>query len=132
MFKILDSDAPKTDSDDLRFGPKDDLFFDSDISVVADKGVKAAIEFLNADKEKYKEYGEGDEGEAKENEEEKYENDKGEEEEKKPDAAKEKEEEKEDEEAKGEDEERKNEEATNEQEESINDVVVTNFCNKQT
>ena len=44
-----DSGALKTDSDDLRFGPQDDGFLDSGISVIADKGVKATIEFLNAD-----------------------------------------------------------------------------------
>ncbi|GMN51249.1 hypothetical protein TIFTF001_020399 [Ficus carica] len=46
-----DSDAMKTDSNDLRFGPQDDGFVDSDIDVVADKVVKATMEFLNADKE---------------------------------------------------------------------------------
>ncbi|GMN50785.1 hypothetical protein TIFTF001_019939 [Ficus carica] len=46
-----DSDAMKTNSDDLRFGPQDDGFLDSDIGFVADKGVKAAMDFLNADKE---------------------------------------------------------------------------------
>ena len=45
-----DSDALKTDSDDLRFGPQDDGFVDSDIGVITDKGVKAAMDFLNADK----------------------------------------------------------------------------------
>ncbi|GMN26413.1 hypothetical protein TIFTF001_040886 [Ficus carica] len=77
----------------------------------------------------------GDEGEAKENEEKKYENGKGKEEEKKVEAVKEKEKEKKDEEAKGENDERndeeaaieqdkderKNEEAAKEQEENIND-----------
>ena len=45
-----DSDAIKTDSDDLRFGPQDDGFLDSNIDVVVDKGVKVALDFLNADK----------------------------------------------------------------------------------
>ena len=47
---IDDSDTLKIDSDDLRFGPQDDVFIDSDIGVVADKGVKAVMEFLNSDK----------------------------------------------------------------------------------
>ncbi|GMN48336.1 hypothetical protein TIFTF001_017518 [Ficus carica] len=113
---------------------QNDVFIDSDIGVVADKGVKAAMEFFNADKEegddekeileeKYKEYQEGEEGEAKENEEGKFENGKGKEEERKLDTSKEKEEEKKDEEAKGEEKERNNEEAANEQEESISDVI---------
>ncbi|GMN72081.1 hypothetical protein TIFTF001_052782 [Ficus carica] len=121
-----DSNALKTDSDDLQFGPQDDVFIDSDIGVFADKGVKAAMEFLNFDKE------EGDE--EKEITEVEY--DKGEKDEiilkicveytlyVDGHLSKEKEEEKEDEEAKGEKEERKNEEAVNEQEESISDVVV--------
>ncbi|GMN60884.1 hypothetical protein TIFTF001_029972 [Ficus carica] len=46
-----DSDATQTDSDDLRFGPQDDGFVDSDMGIVADKGVKTTINFLNADKE---------------------------------------------------------------------------------
>ncbi|GMN59356.1 hypothetical protein TIFTF001_028444 [Ficus carica] len=45
-----DSDALKTDSDDLRFGSQNDVFIDFDIGVVAVKGVKVAIKFLNADK----------------------------------------------------------------------------------
>ncbi|GMN59279.1 hypothetical protein TIFTF001_028357 [Ficus carica] len=117
-----DSEALKTDSDDHRFGSQDDVFIDFDIGVVADKGVKAAMELFNADKEKYKGYQEGEEGEAKENEKEKFENGKGKEEERMPDTAKEKEKEKDDEQANGEDEERKNEEAANEQKESISDV----------
>ncbi|GMN58916.1 hypothetical protein TIFTF001_028014 [Ficus carica] len=44
------SDATKTDSNDLRFGPQDDGFFDSDIGVVVGKGVKVAMDFLNTDK----------------------------------------------------------------------------------
>ena len=45
-----DSDAMKIDFDDLQFGPQDDSFLDSDIGDVADKDVKAAIDFLNANK----------------------------------------------------------------------------------
>ncbi|GMN54976.1 hypothetical protein TIFTF001_024097 [Ficus carica] len=45
-----DSDAMKTDSDDLQFSPQDDSFLDSDIGDIADKDVKAAMDFLNADK----------------------------------------------------------------------------------
>ncbi|GMN70861.1 hypothetical protein TIFTF001_055481 [Ficus carica] len=44
----------KTVSDDLRLGFQDDGFLDSDINVVADKGVKAAMDFLNANKTKIK------------------------------------------------------------------------------
>ncbi|GMN48000.1 hypothetical protein TIFTF001_017167 [Ficus carica] len=133
-----DSDATKIDSDDLRFGPQDDRFVDSDIIVIADKGVKVVMDLLNTDKEEgddekeiaededdkgeNDEYEEGEEGKAKENDEEKYESGKGNEEEKNPNTAKEKKEEKEDEEAKGKEEERKNEEAVKEQDESINDV----------
>ena len=43
-----DLDAIKTDSDDLQFDPQDDGFLDSNISIVADKSVKAAMNFLNA------------------------------------------------------------------------------------
>ncbi|GMN64657.1 hypothetical protein TIFTF001_033731 [Ficus carica] len=130
-----------------------DGFVDFDIGVIADKGVKVTMDFLNADKE------EGDEEkEIIEDEDDKGENDeiilkimKKERREKsrkmrrksmktarerrrrkKPDTTKEKEKEKKDEEAKGEEMERTNEEAAKEQEESINDVVVNNFCNKQT
>ncbi|GMN46945.1 hypothetical protein TIFTF001_016119 [Ficus carica] len=45
-----DSDVLKTDSDDLQFDSQDYVFIDSDIGVVADKGVKVAMKFLNVDK----------------------------------------------------------------------------------
>ncbi|GMN48583.1 hypothetical protein TIFTF001_017747 [Ficus carica] len=62
-----DSDAMKTDYDDFRFGLQDDGFLDSDIGDVADNGIKAAMDFLNADKEdkdeeEEKEENEDDEG----------------------------------------------------------------------
>ena len=40
----------KTTSNDLGIGSQDDVFIDSDIGVVADMGVQAAMEFLTADK----------------------------------------------------------------------------------
>ncbi|GMN31625.1 hypothetical protein TIFTF001_041615 [Ficus carica] len=45
-----ESDALKTTSNDLSTGSQDDVFIDSDIGVVADMGVQAAMEFLTADK----------------------------------------------------------------------------------
>ncbi|GMN34893.1 hypothetical protein TIFTF001_048394 [Ficus carica] len=45
-----DSDALKTDSNDLSSGSQDDVLIDSDIGVVADMCVKAAMEFFNANK----------------------------------------------------------------------------------
>ncbi|GMN66050.1 hypothetical protein TIFTF001_035117 [Ficus carica] len=118
-----------------------DGLLNSDIGVVADKGVKAAMEFLNADKEdedeegdkekevekdkddkgendeeKDKEYEEqGEDRETKENDKKNYENGKGKEEEKKVETTKEKNEEEKDEEAKGEEEEINDEEAAMEQ-----------------
>nr|GMN67833.1 hypothetical protein TIFTF001_036889 [Ficus carica]GMN67839.1 hypothetical protein TIFTF001_036895 [Ficus carica] len=46
-----DSDALKTDSDDLQFGSQDDVFIDFDIGVVVDKDVKIVMEFFNSEKE---------------------------------------------------------------------------------
>ncbi|GMN64720.1 hypothetical protein TIFTF001_033807 [Ficus carica] len=133
-----DSDALKTDSNDLGSSSQDDVLIDSDIGAVVDMGVKAAMEFFNADKEdveqekemtsvecdkgekyeeKYQDHLEGEEGEVKE----KSESILGKNEERMTDSMKEKEEEKDDKEAKGEEEERKNEETTNE--ESISDVI---------
>ncbi|GMN54566.1 hypothetical protein TIFTF001_023689 [Ficus carica] len=45
------SDALKTTSNDLGSGSQDDVFIDSDIDVVANMGMQAAMEFLTADKE---------------------------------------------------------------------------------
>ncbi|GMN47611.1 hypothetical protein TIFTF001_016788 [Ficus carica] len=132
-----DSDAMKIDSDDLQFGPQDDGFLDSDIGVVADNDVKAALDFLNADKViVYKDEEKEDEEEyeeKEENEDDKQENDEGKEEEKKLEAAKEIDEEKKDEEAKGKEEETNDVEIAMEQdkEERKNEEVAKEQINDQ-
>ncbi|GMN59061.1 hypothetical protein TIFTF001_028148 [Ficus carica] len=136
-----DLNAMKNDYDDLRFGPQDNGFLDFDFDI-ANKGVKAVMDFLNGNKTKMKkrmrkrkkmkiDEGENDEEDEdeegdKEKEDEKMKKRKKEEgeakdkEEKKYENDKENEEKKKDEAAKEIEEERKDEKANGDEEE-IND-----------
>ncbi|GMN48396.1 hypothetical protein TIFTF001_017573 [Ficus carica] len=103
-----DLDAMKIDFDDLRLDPQDDGFLDSNISDIAEKGVKATMDFLSDNKEdKDEEKEDKEEDEEEEEEEEENEDDDGENDEE--DEDEEEDEEKEDEE--DEDEKGENDEA---------------------
>ncbi|GMN47890.1 hypothetical protein TIFTF001_017057 [Ficus carica] len=121
--EMAESNALTTTSPDIGTGSQNDVFIDSDIGVVVDMGVQAAMEFLTGEKENIKKHLEGYEGEAKvksapfvQIKEESM-----------PDLEKKIEVEKDDKESIREHDDIKLEESANE--ESIGDVVVTNICN---